>query len=157
MRKRCEGVSPYSEPLWFCIIVFNSRRVLFRVASICAFCVCWSANLVSISASRSLVLSESKSIFSEAGEGNSGGVTAISLDDEAENVRSRKQEIWQFVSGISGPGYFILFCCKGTVGSEAGNLSETKGVRLELLLASRADRESKVIIIKREITNNDHT
>ena len=39
------------------------------------------------------MVSEGKSIFSEAGEGNSGGVTAISLDDEAENARSRKREI----------------------------------------------------------------
>ena len=33
--------------------------------------------------------------------------------------------------------------CKGTVGSEVGNSSETKGIRLELLLASGTDRESK--------------
>ena len=31
---------------------------------------------------------------------------------------------WRLVYGISGPGMFILFCCKGTVGSEAGDLSE---------------------------------
>jgi hypothetical protein len=37
--------------------------------------------------------SEGRSMFSEAGEGNSGGVTAISLDDEAEKVCSRKREI----------------------------------------------------------------
>jgi hypothetical protein len=79
------------------------------------------------------VSSEGKSIFSEAGEGNSGGVTTISLDDEAEKARSRKQEILAVRQRNSGPGYFILFCCKGTVGLEASNLSETEGVRLKLL------------------------
>jgi hypothetical protein len=79
--------------LWFCVILVSSRRVLFSAASICAFCVCWSANLVSVSANRSLVSSGGRSIFSEAGEGNSGGVTTISLDDEAENARSWKREI----------------------------------------------------------------
>ena len=47
--------------------------------------------------------------------------------------------------------------CKGTVRLEAGNSSETEGVRLELLLASETDRESKVINIKQENTNNNHT
>ena len=79
--------------VWAADIVANSRRVLFSASNICAFCVCWSVSLVSISASRRLVSSEGKSIFSEAGEGNSGGVTAISLDDEAEKACSRKREI----------------------------------------------------------------
>ncbi len=34
--------------------------------------------------------SEGRSMLSEAGEGNSGGVTAISLDDKAEKARNRK-------------------------------------------------------------------
>jgi len=34
------------------------------------------------------------------------------------------KKFWQLVNGISSPGMFILFCCKGTVGSEAGDLSE---------------------------------
>jgi hypothetical protein len=97
----------------------SSRRVLFRAASICAFCACWSASLVSISVNRSLVSSEGRSIFSEVGEGNSGGVTAISLDDEAEKARSRKGEFLAVRQRDSGPGYFILLCCKGTVGPEA--------------------------------------
>jgi hypothetical protein len=84
------GVAVGSVPLWFCVIVVSNCRVLFRAASICTFCVCWFASLVSISASRSLVLSEGRSIFSEAGEGISSGVTAISLDNEAGNARSRK-------------------------------------------------------------------
>ena len=67
--------------------------MLFNASSICAFCVCWSASLVSMSASQRLVFSEDRSIFSEVGEGNSSGVTAISLDDEAEKARNRKQEI----------------------------------------------------------------
>ena len=50
------------------------------------FCVCWSANFVSILASQFFVSSEVKSIFSEVGEGNSGGVTACSLDDAPEKV-----------------------------------------------------------------------
>jgi hypothetical protein len=32
-------------------------------------------------------------MFSEEGEGNSGGVTAILLDDAAEKARSRNEEI----------------------------------------------------------------
>jgi hypothetical protein len=87
------GAAVGSGPLWFCVILLSSRKVLFRAVSICAFCVCWSANLVSISVNRSLVSSGGRFIFSEAGEGNSGGVTAISLDDEAENARSQKREI----------------------------------------------------------------
>jgi hypothetical protein len=43
------------------------------------------------------------------------------------------EKFWRFVNRISGPGYFILFCCKGTVGPEASNLSEAEGVRLKLL------------------------
>jgi hypothetical protein len=43
------------------------------------------------------------------------------------------EKFWRFVNGISGPGYFILFCCKGTVGLEASNLSEAKRVRPKLL------------------------
>jgi hypothetical protein len=39
------------------------------------------------------VSSEGKSMFSEEGEGNSGGVTAISLDDAAEKAHSRNEEI----------------------------------------------------------------
>jgi len=104
---------------WTADMFVSSRRVLFRAASICAFCACWSASLVSISVNRSLVSLEGRSIFSEVGEGNSRGVTAISLDDEAEKARSRKGEILAVRQRDSGPGYFILLCCKGTVGSEA--------------------------------------
>jgi len=51
------------------------------------------SQLVSISASRFLVSSEVKSICSEVGEGNSGGVTASSLDDAPEKAWSWKCEI----------------------------------------------------------------
>ena len=75
----------------FCgCIPVSSRSVLFNASSIWAFWVCWSANLISISASRVLVSSE---MFSEVGEGNSGGVTASSLDDAPEKARSRKRDI----------------------------------------------------------------
>jgi hypothetical protein len=56
------------------------------------------------------VSSEGKSMFSEEGEGNSGGVTAILLDDAAEKARSRNEEIlavgqWDFRSRLF---YLIL-------------------------------------------------
>jgi hypothetical protein len=102
------GAAVGSGLLWFCVILVSSHKVLFRAVSICAFCVCWSANLVSISVNRSLVSSGGRSTFSEAGEGNSSGVTTISLDDEAENARSRKREIlavrrWDFRSRLFYP------------------------------------------------------
>ena len=81
----------------FCgCIPASIRSVLFNASSIWVFWVfwaCWLANLSSISASRVLVSSETKSIFSEAGEGNSGGVTTCSLDDEPEKARRQKREI----------------------------------------------------------------
>jgi hypothetical protein len=64
------------------------------------------------------VSSGGRSIFPEAGEGNSSGVTAISLDDEAENAHSWKREIL----AVRQQDF-----CKGTVGSEVGSLSEPVG------------------------------
>ena len=64
-------------------------------------------------------------MFSEVGEGNSGGVTASSLDDAPEKARSRKRDILAVGPRDFRSRYaFILFCCKGTVGAEAGDLSE---------------------------------
>ena len=87
--------------------------------------------------------SEGRSMILEVGEGNSGGVTAISLDD-AEKARSRKGEILAVRQRDSGPGYFILLCCKGTVGSEASNLSEAGRIRRKLLRLLRLTGNPKI-------------
>ena len=105
--------------------------MVLSASSTWSFFVCWCARDRSRSSRRKRVSSDGKSIFSEAGdlifsevgEGNSGGVTARGSPDEAETERMRKRRILAGVYGNSGPYVFILFCCKGTVGSEASNLS----------------------------------
>ena len=72
-----------------------------------------------------------------SGGGNSGGVTACSLDDAPKKARRQKREIFEVGQREFQSRVFILFCCKGTVGSEAGDLSEPvvrrKSHRLETI------------------------
>jgi hypothetical protein len=83
-----------------------------------------------------------ESIFSEGGEGTSGGVTKGCSLDEAERERSRKRGI--LVSWTERPVSVGLFCpaVRATVGREAGGRRKTSG------LTRTADRRSKVQYIQ---------
>ena len=134
----------------FSVMLARSCSVVLSASSTWSFFTCLVVKDRSRSSNRKRVSSEGKSIFleagdlifSEVGEGNPGGVTARGSPDEAETERSRKRQILAGVYRNSGPYIFILFCCKGTIGSEASNLSELQKF-IRSYLGWRADRESK--------------